>query len=330
MRNSPRWKVLNLADITFCLDVFETLQPVADVVSMPASPEILRENIAGFDAYFATLHARCDRGVLERAANLRVIATASTGLDHIDLEAARERGVEILSLKDDIEFLNSITATAEMTWALLLAVARRLPWSFAAACDGRWARDEFRGAQLSGKTLGVLGYGRLGRMTAEYGRAFGMQVLACETKPVQPAPDITMVDLPTLLRESDVLSVHVHLTPQNRGLLGRDELLSMKQGAILLNTSRGAIIDEAALLDQLQRGHLGGAGLDVIDGEWMDDLSSHPLIRHAKAHQNLVISPHTGGVTIESQRSTMAYSVAKLKNFLESRQQTPTGWKSMA
>jgi D-3-phosphoglycerate dehydrogenase len=312
-----KYRVLNMADIAACPQLFDSLSDVAEVVTLPADQDVLRGQIADYDAYFSSLYVRADRSVLERAQRLRAIATPTTGLDHFDLAYAKERGIEILSLKNDIAFLESVTATAEMAWALLLAVARRLPWSFDAAKNGHWARDGFRGHQLSGKTLGVLGYGRLGKMVAEYGQAFRMRVLACDTKDIQPAPGIEMVDFQTLLRESDVLSIHIHLTPENRGLIGARELASMKPDAILLNTSRGAIIDEQALVSALREGKLGGAGLDVIDGEWNEELSTHPLIKHANEHQNLVISPHTGGITFESQAMALTFTANKLKAFLE-------------
>ena len=316
--NTPKlWKVLNLADTAPCPDAFDSLKSIAEVVSLPARQDVLLDNIADYDVYFAALYVRMDEEVLERATKLRVICTNTTGLDHIAVDEAEKRGITVLSIKNDIEFLNNVTATAEMTWALLLAVVRRLPRSFAAACRGHWARDEFRGHQISGMTLGVLGYGRLGRMTAEYGNAFRMRVLACDRKDVEPAPGVEIVDFPTLLRESDVLSIHIHLTPENRGFINCEALNQMKPSAIILNTSRGAIIDEAALLESLESGRLGGAGLDVIDGEWSDDLASHPLIRYANTHENLVISPHTGGITYESQNMSFIHTVAKLKAFLE-------------
>jgi D-3-phosphoglycerate dehydrogenase len=312
-----RYRVLSMSDLPAYPEAMAALAPVADVVELPAGREGLLEAIGGFDAYFATLAVRADGKVLERAKRLRVIATPSTGLDHIDLAAAAERKIAILSLKDDTEFLDRITATAELAWGLLLATVRRLPWAFEAARRGEWARDRFRGRQLSGKTLGVLGYGRLGRMVARYGLAFRMRVLACDVRPVEPEAGVALVDLDTLLRESDVLSVHVHLTEANRGLLGAKEFARMKTGAVLVNTSRGAIVDEPALLAALESGRLAGAGLDVICGEWDADLAGHPLIRYASAHENLVISPHIGGVTAESQRLAMAHTAEKLLHYLE-------------
>ena len=310
-------RVLNMADTTSCPDVFRKLEDIAEVASLPPDQDTLRRRLRDFDAYFASLHVRADREAMERSPRLRVIVTPSTGTDHIDLDAAAERGIRVLSLKDDPELLERITATAELAWGLLLATVRRLPWAFAAARAGRWARDRFRGHQLSGKTLGVLGYGRLGRMVARYGLAFGMRVLACDVRDVAPENGVTMADFDTLLRESDVLSVHVHLTDGNRGLIGAEALAKMKPGAVLINTSRGAIVDESALLEALRCGRLGGAGLDVICGEWDANLAEHPLVRHANEHEDLVITPHVGGVTFESQRMAMEHAVRKLLKFLE-------------
>lgn len=312
-----RYRVLNMSDTEACPGVFAPLERIAEVVSAPADPEALRRMLPEFDAYFATLHVRAEADMMERAKRLRVIATPTTGLDHIDLAAAARRNVTILSLKDDTEFLDRITATAELAWGLLLATVRRLPWAFEAARRGEWARDRFRGRQLSLKTLGVLGYGRLGKMVARFGLAFRMRVLACDVRAVTPDEGVTMVDFGTLLAESDVLSVHVHLTDENRGLLDAKAFAKMKPGAVLVNTSRGAIVEEAALLAALESGRLAGAGLDVICGEWDVNLAGHPLIRYASAHENLVISPHVGGVTYESQQMAMEHTVGKLVRFLK-------------
>lgn len=312
-------RILSMADVTACPDVFAPLAAVGEVVSLPADQNTLQQRIGEFDAYVASLQVRADASVLERASKLRAIATPSTGTDHIDLQEAKRRGIEVISLKDDTQFLDRITATAELAWALLLAVVRQLPWACAAANRGDWARDRFRGRQISGLTLGVLGYGRLGRMVAEYGKAFRMKVLACNDNPVQPASGVTMVSFEQLLRDSDVLSIHIHLTERNRNLLNRNAIFAMKPGSILINTSRGAIVDEAALIDALNTGHLAGAGVDVIDGEWELDLSEHRMLRYAMTHRNLVVTPHVGGVTFESQRMAYARTVEKLLEFLQRR-----------
>lgn len=312
------WRILNMADTAPCPRVFDALEPFARVVSLPAGQDVLTERIGEFDGYVASLHVRVDQHVLAHAPRLRVIATPSTGLDHLAMDDIQQRGIVVLSLKEKTDFLDSVTATAEMAWALLLAVVRRLPWSFAAATSGVWARDRYRGHQLSGKTLGVLGYGRLGRMVADYGKAFRMRVLACDVRSAPMAPGVERVSFDRLIRESDVLSLHVHLSEETRGMVGSDVLQRMKPGAVLVNTSRGALIDEQALVRALESGPLAGAGLDVIDGEWNRDVKNHILIRYARDHENLVISPHTGGVTEESQAMALAFTVGKLRRFLES------------
>jgi len=306
-----------MAEVAPYPGVFAALDPLADVITLDADERVFADRLPEFDGYIASLRVRATREVLETAPRLRFIATPSTGLDHIDLACARDRGIAVLSLKDDTEFLSTVTATAEMAWALLLAVVRRLPWSFEAARQGRWARDEFRGHQLSGRTLGILGYGRLGRIVGEYGVAFRMRVIAHDVAPVAPGPGVTMVDADTLFRESDVLSVHIHLTEENRGFVSAARLARMKPGAVLVNTSRGGVVDERALVRALESGALGGAGLDVIEGEWSPDLRSHPLVRYANARQNLVISPHTGGVTFESQRMTLEFLAGKIASHLQ-------------
>lgn len=311
-----RPRVLNMADVSHCPEVLEPLARLADVVSLPPSEATLRARIGEFDAYLASLAVRIDRGMLDAARSLRVIATASTGTDHIDVAAAQQRRITVLSLKDDQDFLTGITATAELAWALLLAVVRRLPAAAEAAGRGDWARDRYRGHQLSGKTLGIVGYGRLGRMVAEYGRAFRMNVLACDVLPVAPAPGVRLTTPAEVLAVSDVVSLHVHLTEENRGLIDRAAIAAMKPGAVLINTSRGAIVDETALLEGLESGRLSGAGLDVIDGEWRADLAEHPLVRYARTHENLVITPHVGGVTYESQASAYTRIISKLADCL--------------
>lgn len=296
------------------------LPEVADVEWLPPSRELLLARLGEFDAYLAALSVRLEREMIARGAagRLRVVGTPSTGVDHLDLDALAEHGVELLGLRGEEALLDRITATAELAWALLLAAVRKVPAAHAAACRGEWARDRFRGRQLSGMTLGVLGVGRLGRMVADYGRAFRMRVLGCDVRPVEH-PGVEMVDMAELLRRSDVLSVHVHLTPENRGMMDAAAFAAMKRGVVLVNTSRGAVIDEAALLEALRNGRVAAAGLDVIDGEWRQDLHAHPLIVYAREHENLVITPHVGGVTVESQTISHTFLADKVAAALERR-----------
>jgi D-3-phosphoglycerate dehydrogenase / 2-oxoglutarate reductase len=307
--------VLCAADLANVPAARGILDNACRVVYAPARPDTLQEHLLAAEGYYASLHVRLTRELIQLAPYLRAITTPSTGLDHIDLQAAKERNIAVLSLKDDRELLDRITATAELTWALLLACARKLPAAFDAAKQGVWARDQFRGHQLFGKTLGILGCGRLGSMVARYGRAFGLHVIACDLKPVT-LENVPQISFDELLQQSDILSIHIHLTEENRNLINAAAFQKMKDGVILLNTSRGAIIDEAAFLDALHSGKVGAAGVDVIEGEWRQDLIRHPLIQYARDHDNLVITPHIGGVTWESQEMAFVAAAQKLVDFL--------------
>jgi D-3-phosphoglycerate dehydrogenase len=297
-------------------DVMDPLKSVGELQVIPEDQKQLVETIGEYDVFLTSLKTRVDREVLDRAGNLKIIVTPSTGLDHIDVDEAEKRGITVLGIKNDYDFLKTVTATAEMAWCLLLAVVRQLPTAFDAAKQGFWARDTFRGHQMAYKTLGILGYGRLGEMMADYGKAFRMKVIACDLKEFQ-ADGVRKVDFGTLLEESDVVTIHIHLTKENRGLIGEKELAKMKSGSVLINTSRGAIIDEDALLNALENGPMAGAGLDVICGEWEPHLYNHPLVRYARSHDNLVISPHLGGVTFESQKMAYDFVVKKILAYLK-------------
>ena len=214
--------------------VFEMRTPDA------ATPEALGRALSVADAYFATLRVRLTAELLAGAPKLKAVATPSTGLDHLDLEAAAKRGVAVLGLKEERALLDRITATAELAWALVLACARRLPAAFDASRAGHWARDELRGHQLADKTFGVIGCGRLGTIVSQYARAFRMTVLGYDVREVA-VEGVTPVPLHELLARSDVVSLHIHLTPENRAFINSERLARMKPGSILINTSRGAV-----------------------------------------------------------------------------------------
>jgi len=142
-----------------------------------------------------------------------------------------------------------------------------------------------------------------------------MKILGCDLRTIN-LPGVEQVSFERLLRDSDILTIHIHLTDQNRGLIGRDALAAMKPGSILINTSRGAIIDEAALIDALENGPLAAAGLDVIEGEWREDMTDHPLMVYARTHHNLIITPHVGGVTYEAQEMAYEATAQNLADYL--------------
>jgi D-3-phosphoglycerate dehydrogenase len=309
-------RVLIFADQFGYEELRDLAQDDFDVVCIrDGTAEQLREQIRACDAYMATVRLQVDREMIESAPRLKLVATYSTGTDHLDLPALAARGVAVLSLKDDREILDQVTSTAELAFGLLLTCARRLAECFDATRQGRWERHHLAGRQLSGLTLGIIGCGRLGTMMAQYGRAFRMRVLATDPHAKMFPEGVTPVDLGTLLREADFVSLHVHLTAETRNLLGACELAQMKPGACLINTSRGGLIDEAALIAEMKAGRIAAAGLDVIDGEWLPDKFNHPLIAYSRENPRLCITPHVGGTSPDAIRLTARHTFRKVLGF---------------
>lgn len=255
-----------------------------------------------------------DREMLDCAPNLRVIVSPTTGLNHIELEEAKRRGVEVLSLRGESGFLRTIPATAELTWGLVLALHRKIPQAMLAVRSGIWDRDTFRGRDLCGKTLGVVGLGRIGRMVAGFGLAFGMKVLAVDPASPSTEAGVTLCGLSFLLEESDLVSLHVPLMPETLGMIGHGEFARMKRGSYFINTSRGELIDESALVKALESGHLAGAAVDVLQGEHGENkswMAENPLAVYARQHDNVVVTPHIGGATLESMAMTEVFMAEK-------------------
>ena len=313
---SARLKILCTVDLKLAPETRDLLQKIADLECIAGTPAALTEHVGDCDAYFGNADVRLDANAIAAARRLKVVATPSTGTDHIDKDALRKRGIALLSLTTEYALLDTFTATAECAWGLLIACMRRIPAALDAVRRGDWARERFTGRQLSEKTLGVVGVGRLGKMVVEYGKAFRMRVLGCDPKPIRIA-GVEQVGFDALLSRSDVISIHVHLTDSTRGMFSREAFGKMKPGAVLINTSRGAIVDETALLEGLESGRIAAAGLDVIHGEWMDDITKHPLVRYAQSHDNLVITPHVGGATVESIAGARTFMARKLVEYIQ-------------
>jgi len=264
--------------------------------------DLLRE-VETAQVLWVRLRHRITEQVFDHAPRLRMLVSPTTGLNHIDLDAASERNVEVVSLLGEGDFLKEIRATAEHTVAMTLALIRQLPAAARHVMEGGWDRDLFRGGELFGSTIGVVGYGRLGRIVATYFTAFGATVLA--TDPNVTIDDVRdgveMTTLEDLSRRADVVSLHVSLSAESAGFFGAQELGTMKPSAFLINTSRGEILDEKALLDALRSGRLSGAALDVLTGENPEGMDDHPLVRYSARNPNLIITPHIGGNTSQSR-----------------------------
>jgi D-3-phosphoglycerate dehydrogenase len=283
----------------FSASALARLRQVADVTLQAWPVAELPAALGAFDVFWFRLGYRLDADTLAHADRCRVVATPVTGLDHIDLEAAERFGVRVISLRGEHEFLQEVRATAELTIGLTIALLRHLPAATNDVLAGNWNRDAFRGRELYRKTAGVVGVGRLGLIVAGYFRALGMTVLGYD--PTFPGADgIEMVEsLPELFSRSDVVSIHARFDSTTRHLVDARMLAEAKPGAVLINTARGGLVDEGALLEALGSGRLAGAALDVVDDEHLIT-SDHPLVQYARSSDNLLLVPHIGGNTIES------------------------------
>ncbi|MBM3503027.1 MAG: hydroxyacid dehydrogenase [Alphaproteobacteria bacterium] len=295
--------------------VKDVLNVRAKIKHVPATEIAVANALTTANALIdASMKVRLTAEVLTRAKQLRIISTATTGSDHIDHSAAASNGIVVLTLREDRPLLNNLTPAAELSWALVLACARRLVPAIAHVRSGSWVREDFPGLMLNGRVLGLIGCGRIGQWMARYGRAFGMTVLGTDPY-IEPWPaDVERGTLEEVLARSDVVSIHVHLSESTRGLLGASQFAAMKPTAILINTSRGAVVDELALLDALKTGKLAAAAVDVLDGE--PDIADHPLVNYARHHDNLLITPHCGGFSPDAVARVCARAAEKVAHHL--------------
>lgn len=313
-------RILCMVDLSAAPQALATLREVADVDYRPPDRQVLKDTIDQYDAFWGHVELKLDAEILKNAKRLKVINTASTGTDHIDKADIARRGIRLLSITRDYKLLDSFTATAECAWMLLLACQRHLRDAVRNVLQGGWAAPRYCGRQLLGQNLGVLGVGRLGKMTCGFGKGFRMRVLGCDKKGVE-LPDVEEVDFETLLRESDSISIHIHMLPENYHLFNDETFAKMKDGAVLVNTSRGDIIDEAALLRALESGKLAAFGADVLHDEWRQDMRESSIVQYAQEHDNVVITPHMGGFTTKSLWEARVFSAKKLAHYLTTGQE---------
>jgi phosphoglycerate dehydrogenase-like enzyme len=272
-----------------------------------ADPDALVERLAPFDMVVAMRErTRFPRQILERLPRLRLLVSTGMGTAHIDVEAASELGITVSGTGGRPQ------PAAELTWALILGLARHVAAEDAGMRTGLWGRTV--GTDLAGATLGVIGLGNLGKRVATVGQAFGMHVIAWSQN-LDPAgaaaAGVEAVDKQTLLRSADVVTIHLRLSERSRGLIGAADLALLKPTAYLVNTSRGPIVDEAALIDALHAGRIAGAGLDVFDVEPLP--AGHPL----RTAPRTLLTPHIGYVTAGSYHAFYSGAVEAILAYLD-------------
>jgi glyoxylate reductase len=295
-------------------DGLERLAQQADVEVWPGDdappPDILLAESARSDGILTNIADSVDAAVLEASPGLRIVSQMAVGYDNIDVAAATARRVLVTNTPGVLT-----EATADITFALLLAHARRLPEGERAIRRGEWGQWKpwfLLGRDLNGKTLGIVGLGAIGQAVARRGAAFGMRVLytSRQRKPdIEATLGVIWSDLPRLLAESDYVSLHVALNEETRHLIGEEELSRMKRDAVLVNSARGGVVDQEALLAALNAGTIAGAALDVFESEPLPP--DHPLL----SLDNVVVAPHAGSATVETRTRMSDLAVDNLLAF---------------
>ena len=289
------------------VELIRKTNAIEPIVHNKLPREKLLEIIPSIDGMVVRSGTEVDREVIEAASQLKVVGRAGVGVDNVDIEAATENGVIVMNSPG-----GSTTTTAEHTIAMLFSLSRNIPQAYRMLKDGKWQKSRFKGVELTGKTLGVVGLGRIGSEVARKCQAMGMRVLAYDPF-ISPDSDLTsgllMVELGRILEESDFITVHSPLTDETRHLINTDAISQMKDGARLLNCARGGIISEPDLYDALKSGKIAGAAFDVFEKE---PNTESPLFEL----DNFIATPHLGASTVEAQRKVSEDICSQIVDFL--------------
>jgi D-3-phosphoglycerate dehydrogenase / 2-oxoglutarate reductase len=311
-----RWKVL----ITDGLDENGKglLKRSVEVTDQPGiSADDLQKVVGEYDALIVRGRTKVTASVFDAGKKLKVVGRAGVGVDNIDLAAAKAKGVTVVNSP-----LATTTAVAELTLGLMLGIVRELPRADASMKAGKWLKKEFEGAELSGKVLGVIGFGRIGAAVAKRAAAFDMKVLGYD--PLLSAEEIKKrggepVSMDELLKQSDMVTMHLPLTADTKNMLNAAAFAKMKQGVYIICAARGGVIDETALLDGLNSGKVAGAALDVLTAE-----PPSPELAGLVGHPKLIVTPHIGAQTVEAQ-SRAANDISE--EILAALEDKPLRWK---
>lgn len=315
-------KVLVITPVHHIRNVCRLLESIGTVKYLPdPSIEEVIEIVSEFDAIFTNPNKSkvyLGQEILGKGSNLKVICTASTGTNHIDLDSASRMGIKVISLTDERRVINQISATAELAFALTLASIRHLVVASQSVTLGEWDYEKFIGRQMNSLTIGVVGYGRLGKIYSKFCLAFGARVVAFD--PLVTVNDEGVEQMETLdqlITISDVISLHVHVSVETEHLIGYDVIKQLKPDVSLVNTSRGEILDEVALVEFLKINPRARIATDVLTNELTGRLRS-PLYQYSRESAQVIITPHIGGMCREAQELAYGHAATLLKNFFRS------------
>jgi D-3-phosphoglycerate dehydrogenase len=290
---------------------------VGDNFSIDYVPGISREEllrrVKEYDVLVVRSRTRVDRDVIDAATSLKIVARPGTGLDNVDVEYAKKKGIEVVNSPEAL-----VEAVSEHTILLMLSLCRNIVKASNSTISGKWEKEIFVGKELRGKKLGIIGLGRIGQRVASLAKAFGMSIVAYDIVTIQK--DIIenlsaeILGLENLLSFSDFITIHVPLTDQTYHMINEKRLNLVKASSYIINTSRGSVIDEVALVKALHEGRIAGAALDVFETE-----PPSPSLRSAP---NVILTPHIGGQTEEAQREAVMIIAEKIRNYFNRKERS--------
>lgn len=309
-------------------ELIESLRVDHVIYSVSEDPaEIVRllANVQ-FDVIFTKIGFAIDSNLIDYQKSLKYVVSPTTGLNHVDIEIATKRNIRLISLKGETEFLSTIYSTAEHTWALILSLTRNLiPAHNSVILNFSWDRRPYEATDLHGKNIGIIGYGRLGKIVSNYALAFGMNVLVNDIKKESitniESKGIKNSELDDLLETADVVVLLASWSEENNNFFNESMFKKMKAMSYFINTSRGEMVALDSLLQRLRDGHLAGAALDVLNGDssWYEKINNnHAAIQYAQNNNNLILTPHMGGYSTEAIARTRKFVLEKFINILKS------------
>ena len=312
-------KLVCITPIRHLEGVYESLQDIMDFEYHPnIKKHELNKLLIDTGSYYIFTNPNKQNFILDeevlKYTNVKVINTCSTGLNHIDMNYCKSNNIKVWSLKKDYELINDLPSTSELAFGLMMSLLRNIPKSYHSVKDGNWDYEPYVGHQIKGKTIGVIGYGRLGKIMCDLFYGWGVKLLA--TDPYERITTARGVPLSELLDKSDVVFLHTHVTEETRGMVDEEFLSYMKEGSYLINTARGELVDEEAIIESIKVGHLKGYGTDVIKDEFGDIENSKLVEFSINPNNNVVITPHIGGMTIEGQTKAYHWAINKFKEIL--------------
>lgn len=276
---------------------------ILDVSSEHFSKEKLIEVIPEIDVLVVRSATKVTADIIEAGKKLKIIARAGIGLDNIDVKKAQEKGIKVLNTPGA-----SAISVAELTFGLILSCVRHIPKGTMDLKEGKWTKKELKGNEIFGKTLGIIGFGNIGREVAKRALCFGMKVLAYDPYVNRTDPQVEIVDIDTLFKDSDIISLHVPLTKETKHIINKETISKMKDGVVIINASRGGVVDEEALYNGLINGKIKAAGFDVFEVEPPFDELRKKLL----SLPNVVATPHIGASTVEGQERVGIEIVKKI------------------